>query len=545
MKDNDEIMKFIDEYLNSHEVDSRDVLGQGGQGIVYRTTDGCVALKLALENGEKITDVDKIESFKKSIKKLLYLQLPKNVNVSIPLAVLKDDAGYVMKMLNTARSFEFFSQRNMKFRYLNGYEDNLDAYGVHLEQSEEIQAEEKSENSECKERESLENHLFKYDSKNNLLVFDPKVRNKSLFVRYAFTGGVRLRTLALGKAAVEMSKLHSRGLVYGDISDKNVYFVADDDEKCTVWYIDADNLDYEKKKGVIVYTPKYGAPELVQNVDGIRTVSDCFAFSVLVSHVLTWCHPFEGKRVFEVNGDDFDSDEIAYRGELPWIFDPDDTSNYYESPLPHKFIYTSGIFRLLKLTFCEGRTHSFARPSMYYWGPSLVQAHDITVKCAAPKCGMTMYFNPDASGTHKCECCDNVNNNQQLLCLKAFRLTAKGYIKDPEWIWVREVDFNSNHSILELPARIFEPFDTRTFDDTFLKIIVKASNIIVRYCAYSSSEIYIASAARGGRFTKLSNYVLAVDDLRKDKNIWLMCVTSNGYHRLITMSLKEAGNETV
>ena len=45
----------------------------------------------------------------------------------------------------------------MKFRYLNGYEDNLDAYGVHLEQSEEIQAEEKSENSECKERESLEN----------------------------------------------------------------------------------------------------------------------------------------------------------------------------------------------------------------------------------------------------------------------------------------------------------------------------------------------------------------------------------------------------
>ena len=117
----DKYKSYIDENMNSHVVDVDKVLGRGGQGIVYRTEDPNIALKLALKDSNEITDPSEIEHFRQTIRKLLLLQLPKDIKVSAPIAVLKDNAGYIMKMLSTAKSFEFFLPRNIKFNYFSDF----------------------------------------------------------------------------------------------------------------------------------------------------------------------------------------------------------------------------------------------------------------------------------------------------------------------------------------------------------------------------------------------------------------------------------------
>ena len=52
----DKYKSYIDENMNSHVVDVDKVLGRGGQGIVYRTEDPNIALKLALKDSNEITD---------------------------------------------------------------------------------------------------------------------------------------------------------------------------------------------------------------------------------------------------------------------------------------------------------------------------------------------------------------------------------------------------------------------------------------------------------------------------------------------------------
>ena len=60
----DKYKSYIDENMNSHVVDVDKVLGRGGQGIVYRTEDPNIALKLALKDSNEITDPSEIEHFR-------------------------------------------------------------------------------------------------------------------------------------------------------------------------------------------------------------------------------------------------------------------------------------------------------------------------------------------------------------------------------------------------------------------------------------------------------------------------------------------------
>ena len=507
--ENDKYKSYIDENMNSHIVDVDKVLGRGGQGIVYRTEDPNIALKLALKDSNEITDPDEIERFRQTIRKLLLLQLPKDVKVSAPIAVLKDSAGYIMKMLSTAKSFEFFLPRNTEFNYFSDFKKCISI-------------------------------AFKSEHSSPLL-------------RYALTGGLRLRTFALGLAASQMARIHSLGLVYGDISSKNVYFVPENGEKTTVWFIDADNLDYEKKRGIVVYTPQYGAPELIQKgpdgntIDGIRAVSDCHAFAVLISLVLSWVHPFIGKTVLEGSdfADEIDVEDQALEGRLPWIDDPDDDSNSETSinrALPRNIIYTPYIRQLLKLTFCEGRTKPFQRPSIYHWVRALIKAHDQTIKCQNPECGMTLYYD-GVSNEYKCPCCDHVSR-QYIITFKSYRLTNKGRFRNYDWMWTKEIEDPEEGFKLAIPARVFEPFDNRTFDNDYLyiKSNEKSKEFLSLQINFniSSSRLFVAKKGDNDRFSEitLNNYIVSLSDIKQPDNIWLMCVTKYGYHRLISVELK-------
>ena len=108
----------------------------------------------------------------------------------------------------------------------------------------------------------------------------PKNEAKKI-VHYYKTGGLRRRLNALFKCASLLARLHGNGMVYGDISPNNI-FISEGLEDPSVWLIDADNIRFEiTAGGSVVYTPKYGAPELVQGKDGGRPASDCHAFAVV------------------------------------------------------------------------------------------------------------------------------------------------------------------------------------------------------------------------------------------------------------------------
>jgi len=88
------VSKYVDEYQNVHIQDN--VLGRGGQGIVFRTKDPDLAIKLVTdESGNPLTDPEILKKYSDRLKKVRFLPLPDGVNVSIPAALLIDNAGYV------------------------------------------------------------------------------------------------------------------------------------------------------------------------------------------------------------------------------------------------------------------------------------------------------------------------------------------------------------------------------------------------------------------------------------------------------------------
>ena len=98
-------------------------------------------------------------------------------------------------------------------------------------------------------------------------------------------------------------------MVYGDISPNNI-FISEGIDGSSVWLIDADNIRFEiTAGGSVVYTPKYGAPELVQGKDGGRPSSDCHAFAVVAFYLLSLIHPFVGKKVDGTDEGDWADEE--------------------------------------------------------------------------------------------------------------------------------------------------------------------------------------------------------------------------------------------
>lgn len=298
---------FEDEYSNLHERGLE--LGRGGQGVVFRTRDPDVAVKLALDgSGQPVAYAGYLER----LKRVRALPVPRRLHLSVPMAVLKHTPGYVMRLLNDMGPFsDFWSAPSA----LNGEVDVPDWLASMPPE--------------------LSVHLLAYRD----------------------TGGLHRRLVGLYKCSSVLARLHGAGLVYGDVSPANA-FLSRDPASRDVWLIDADNLRYETsgtRRGM--YTPGFGAPELVQGLDGGRPRTDCHAFAVMAFWMLTSLHPYVGALVEE--GDDADwaneasngstMDDKAYAGLLPWILDETDDSNFKDNGLPG-LVLTGELLRLFQET---------------------------------------------------------------------------------------------------------------------------------------------------------------------------------------------------
>lgn len=193
---------------------------------------------------------------------------------------------------------------------------------------------------------------------------------------FVASGGLRRRLAALEGVASRLGELHSLGLAFGDVSPNNGIVASDG----TVWLIDTDNVHFSSDAVAPIYTPGFGAPEVVRGLPP-DSLSDAFSFATLAWSVLTWSHPYVGDAVDE-GPPEFE--EAAYRGELPWILDPGDDSNRTDRLIPPDTVLTAELLDLAHRTFGPGRDQRTTRPGVGAWRSALRDARLRLLTC---QCG--------------------------------------------------------------------------------------------------------------------------------------------------------------
>ncbi len=310
-------------------------------------------------------------NIQENFRQIRTLPIPKDLPISLPQAILRDEPGYVMKLMRNMNPFSTFSLDGKQRTKMNEQE--------------------------------LPDWLAGISNK--------KTAQDLAF--YAQTGSTRQRLYALYKCASVLARLHNAGIVYGDISPNNVFI--GNNIPCDCGLIDADNLRLELKKGgYTVYTPQFGAPEIVQGKDASRPRTDCWAFAVMAFQTLTLWHPFIGKKVIESNEEtDWDAEapaedtpqnlnDQAYAGYLPFIDDENDDSNRHcGGGLPHQLVLTPQLSTLFQETFGAGRLHPHRRPAMTFWALELARAFDNSITC--PNCNMSYFYTPVIENCPYCQ----------------------------------------------------------------------------------------------------------------------------------------------
>lgn len=228
---------------------------------------------------------------------------------------------------------------------------------------------------------------------------------------YLDQGGLRRRIRILCQLARTLNQLHSRGMLYGDISPDNI-FISDDPDHAETWLIDCDNISFESHSGLTVHTPDYGAPEVVRGEAMLSTLTDCWGFSVVAYQLLTHNHPLKGELV---NDGEPEMEDEALRGEHPWINDPDEPDNECFANLPMQLMDHSNLPALFQQTFGPGKRNPLERPSMAEWLEAFTEVDEHLFQCT--ECSGYSLLSLDGIKTEEICCffCESPVNNQLIV----------------------------------------------------------------------------------------------------------------------------------
>lgn len=196
------------------------------------------------------------------------------------------------------------------------------------------------------------------------------------------SGGLLRRIAVLRNLAQSLQYLHSKGLIYADLSLNNIY-ISEKGRGDKVFLIDTDNISYKSSVLNSIHTPFYGAPELVRFRQPNSVYSDCYSFAVIAYELLTQAHPLIGEYV---NNGEPDMEEKALRGELPWVDHFADRLNERKTGINSEKVMPAELFKLFRITFEEGLNNPEKRPSMAKWFEELSSASNYLLKCAEPDC---------------------------------------------------------------------------------------------------------------------------------------------------------------
>jgi len=404
---------YVDTYGRSH-IASKE-LSSGGQGIVYLTEEPNVLLKL---EWNRITqEIEKDTSNNDKFDDIRILPMLENTNITLPQTILRDVVGYTMKMLDGMVSFEeAFSKDGYELpdnEWINGMKEANEYIGVRLQ-------------------------------------------------KYIATGGMRKRLNAFLNASCVLSKIHASGLVYCDISEKNM-FVSADPQISHVWLIDCDNLSFMKesmkKRDGGLHSPGYGAPEIYED-KGKTMYSDAFSFAIALFWELTMSHPFKGFAALamldELDMLDGPEEDYTCKGAFAWVCDEEDDSNRSSSGMPIEMFINVSLFEKFQKTFSEnGRRNRQKRTTMPEWTYVLAKELDHVVRC---KCCQMDYYGDESS---VCPWCDAENS-----VIKVTAYKVVGEKKKFKWDFLREV----SEGVINVPLRVLEGFNSNYLDEKAFRI---------------------------------------------------------------------------
>lgn len=449
--------KITDLNGNEHIIEKH--IGGGGQGDTYSTKDPSIALKINRKD-------DNNELF----EALLRLPIPKNINVTLPITILKEKTGYVMSFLEKMMSFEDTFKK------------------ILLPEKDEV----------------INSWLKNFDTEENKVLFND-------FYSYQKTGGKRRRLLAYLKSGITMAKLHTNGLVYCDFSTNNV-FISENIEYNNVYFIDADNLNFQEYTKKEAYTtPGFAAPEVI-NGGGCTYYSDDYSLILSFFWDLVELHPFKGKRLEE---GDFDETEIleqqAMDGILPWIRDKEDDSNFKDNETYELLVReNSELDNLFDRTFSQkGKEKKLTRPTSFELTYEIVKELDRTIKCK--NCEMEYVIRNEGN---KCSWCDCTHN--KILKVNTFKLYPNGK-KNKIWDFMKEIKIDKDE--ISIPVRIAEDFLIDRLEEELFKIKFVDEAMIVCYF----NEEFEFKLADDKNEKKLYEKV----KIEKKKNIQLFCDKKN------------------
>ena len=238
---------------------------------------------------------------------------------------------------------------------------------------------------------------------------------------YVKTGGLLRRLKMLARLARVLADLHGRGLAYGDLSPANV-FVSQSLEYAEVWLIDADNVASQSHDGQQgVFTPDYGAPEILRGESGIHTLTDSWSFAVMAYRILTLVHPLKGDVVLEGEPE---REEAALRGELPWVDHPVDRSNALSIGLPREITLNAPLRALFERCFNAGLNNPGERPSLNEWADAFEAATGHCDQCES--CGSTFFY----TSKHICPFCDHAQDTNRTILLQEYRYMPPDLLRE-------------------------------------------------------------------------------------------------------------------
>jgi len=215
------------------------------------------------------------------------------------------------------------------------------------------------------------------------------VENTNLAEWYLSSGGLLKRYNVLIRLSALLRALHSKGLAYCDLSPSNI-FISEKTELDNVFLIDLDNLRYKTSIVNNIYTPFYGAPEVVSNNAPNTTMSDCYSFAIIAYELLTLNHPLIGDYVSEGEPE---IEEQALAGKLPWVDDSHDNTNERTTGLPSEKVMPDKLLNLFRKNFEAGLSNPLDRPSMAEWFDMLNLALNELLKCGNSNCNLRYPYN--------------------------------------------------------------------------------------------------------------------------------------------------------
>jgi len=346
------------------------------------------------------------------------------------------------------------------------------------------------------------------------------------------SGGVRRRIGILAKLARILADLHGRGLAYGDLSPSNI-FVSSEINHFETWLIDADNLCVNSRlSSQRLYTPDYGAPEVLRKESGVNTLTDSWSFGVLAFKFMIMVHPLKGDAV---NNGTPEIEEKALRGEFSWIDHPKDTFNSLceGTGLPRKIVLSAKLLKLFHQCFGDGLSEPGERPSMAAWAEGFESAFNLLVTCEAKDCGSSYI----ADKNLVCPFCDETKPNDAVIELVHFHFAPEfgvnngGNEKD---VWVK-----TGHSIIlsrgDSVVLKQSPIGTSLYQESKSVCIVDFKESGLFFTPIDSESVHVqkvTSTKEIPRITKcqglkndfrkgVERYVLHLGDILKDHPAWL------------------------